>query len=144
MDVAAEVMILAQALRHPHDLFHGVVGAADNAGREKQTLDIIAAIEVERQFDGFLDRKSCPLHVRGGAIDAVKAIVVAGIGEQDFQERNAASVRRIGMTNSHPGIGRSHAFAVAAVPRFGSTGGAGGVVLGGIRQNGQFLLHIHL
>ena len=57
MDVAAKMMLLAQFPRHADHLFHGVVGAADDAGGEKQSLDIIAAIEVERQFHDFIDVK---------------------------------------------------------------------------------------
>ena len=49
MDVAAEVMFLAQLSRHGDDLLHRVIGIADDAGGEEQTFDVIAAVEIQRQ-----------------------------------------------------------------------------------------------
>ena len=43
-----------------------------------------------------------------------------------------------------PGGGRAHALAVAGIPLLGAAGGAGRIVLGGIRQNLQLALHVHL
>jgi hypothetical protein len=71
MDVAAEVMLLAQFSRDAHYLLHGVVGAADDAGGEKQSLDVVAAIEVDRELHHLVDREAGPLHVRRGAVDAI-------------------------------------------------------------------------
>jgi len=113
MDVAAEVVLLAQCAGDAHHLFHGVVGAADDAGGEKQALDIVAAIEVDGELHHFIHREARPRHIAGGAVDAIEAVVVAGVGEQDLQQRDAAAVRRIGMTDAHAGRGRAEALAVA-------------------------------
>ena len=83
------------------------------------------------------------LHIGGGAVDAIEAVVVAGVGEQDFQERDAAAVRRVGMADAHARIGRAHTLAVAAVARLGAAGGTGGVVFGGVRQDFEFALQVH-
>ena len=143
MDVAAEVMLLAQFSRDGNHLFHGVIGAADDAGREKQALDVVASIEVDRQFHYLIRREARPRHIAGSAVDAIKTIVIAGIGEQDFQQRDAASVRCIGMTDAHAGRRRAEAFAIAGVPFLGAAGGAGSVVFGGIGQDFQLALHVH-
>ncbi len=143
MDVAAEMMLLAQLARHAHHLLHGVVGAADDAGREKQSLDVIAAIEVECQLHDFIDGEARSRHIAGRAVDAIKAVVIAGIGQQHLQQRNAASIRRVGMTDAHAGRSRAHAFAVAAVPLLGAAGGAGSVIFRGISQDFQLALHVH-
>lgn len=135
MDVAAEVMLLAQFSRDADHLLHGVVGAANDAGGKKQSLDVIAPVEVERQLDHLVDGEAGARHVRGGAVDAIEAVVVAGVGEQHLEQRDAASVRRVGMTDAHAGRGRAHALAVAGIPLFGAAGGTGGVVLGGIRED---------
>ena len=143
MDVAAEMMLLAQLARHADHLLHRVVGAADDAGGEEQALDVIAAVEVERELDDLIDGEARPRHVAGGAVDAIEAIVIAGIGEQHLQQRDAASVRRVGMADAHAGRGRAEALAVAGIPLLGAAGGAGGVVLGGVGQDFQLALHVH-
>jgi hypothetical protein len=42
MDIAAEIMVLAQAARDLDDPFHRIIGRADDAGGEEQALDMIA------------------------------------------------------------------------------------------------------
>ena len=142
MDVALE-MPLTQFSRDGHDLFHRVVRVLDDARRQEQALDIIAAIEVERQRHDLVDGEAGALHVARGAVDAIQAIEVAGIGEQDLQQRDAAAVRRVRMANPHAGRGGAHALAVAAVLALAAAGRAGRVVFGGIRQDRQLALHVH-
>jgi hypothetical protein len=141
--VAAEVMLLAQFARDAHHLLHGVVGAADDAGGEKQSLDVVAAIEVDRQLHHFVDREAGPCHVRRSAVDAIQAIVIAGVGEQHLQQRDAAPVRRVGMADAHARRGRAEALAVAGIPLFGPRGSAGSIVFRSIRQDFQLTLHVH-
>ena len=81
--------------------------------------------------------KRARAHVAGAAADAIGAVVDAEIGQQDFQERNAAAVRRIGVADAGAGGGADAA--VARIPFCPAGGRAGGVVFGGIRQNLELL-----
>jgi hypothetical protein len=115
----------------------------DDAGGQKQAFDVVAAIEVERQLHHFVDREARAGNVRAGAVDAIQAVVVAGVGQQNLQQRDAAAIRRIGMADAHAGGGRAKPLAVAGIPLLGAAGGAGSVVFGGIRQDFQLALHVH-
>ncbi len=143
VDVATEVMFEPQLARDRDNLLHGVVRAADDAGRQEQPLDIVAAIEVERQLHHFIDGEARALHVGRGAVDAIQAIEVAGIGQQDLEQRDTAAIRRIGVADARA-FGRADAFAVSGVALLGAAGGAGGVIFGGISQDLQLALHVHL
>ncbi|MDT0633428.1 hypothetical protein RM532_00510 [Salinisphaera sp. W335] len=142
VDVAAEVMILAQAAGHLDQLRHGVVGGADHPGAQEQPLDIVALVEVQRQTYHFCHRETRALHVRGIAIDAVMAFVDAEVGQQDFQQRDATAVRGVGVADARA-FRRSHAAPVGGVAGGGPAGCAGSVVLGGIRQDFEFLQKLH-
>ena len=61
---------------------------------KEQPFDVIAPVKIEREFDYFLARESRPLHAARGAVDAIEAVVNAVIREQDFQQRDAAAIRR--------------------------------------------------
>ena len=84
VDVATEVMVFAQGAGDLVDLLHGVVGIADDAGAEEEAFDVVALVEVEGELDHFLRGKACARGVAGASIDAVVAIVNAGVGEEDF------------------------------------------------------------
>lgn len=136
MDVAAKAMRDAQFPRHPHHLFHRMIGRADNAGREKQPLDIVAPIELQRQPHHLLGSKPRPLDIARRTIDAIGAIIDTEIGEQYLQERNAAPVRRIGMAYARPLRGAKSAGCSRAAFRR-AAGGTGRIVFGRIGKNGQ-------
>ncbi|MOA00514.1 hypothetical protein D3C78_1198830 [compost metagenome] len=102
VDIAAKTMGNAQFTRHAHHLFHRVIGGADDAGGQEQPLDIVAPIKLQRQPNHFFWRKPRSLDIAGRAVDAIGAIIDAEIGQQNFQERNAAPVRRIGMADARP------------------------------------------
>src|SRR4051812_31184158 len=99
MDVAAKVVVLAQAPRDLDNLLHRVVRRADDPRREEQPLNVIALIEGERELDDLLRREPRAPHVRALAVDAISAIKDAAVGQQNLEQGNAAPVRRIGMAN---------------------------------------------
>ena len=140
VDVAAKVVHLAQRAGHAHQLLHGVVGALDDAAGEKQPFDAVAAVEVEREGHHFFDRKARTLHVAAAAVDAVRAVVQAEVGEQDFEQRDAAPVGRKAVADAGAFVAADAALAPARARRIApraAAGGAAGVVLGGIGQNSE-------
>jgi len=65
-------------------LLHGEVGTADDARAEKESLDIISFVEIEREGDDFFGSETRAPNIAGAAIDTVVAIVKADVGEEDF------------------------------------------------------------
>ena len=142
VDVAAEVMHLAQRLRHPHHLFHRVVGALDDPAAEEQALDGVAAVEVQRQPHDLLDAEARPRHVARRPVDAVQAVVLAMVGQQDLEQRDAAAIGRVAVADAHA-FRRADAGAADGIAPVGAAGRAGGVVLGGVGQDGELAVEVH-
>ena len=119
MNVAAKVMLGAQRLRHPHQVRHRVVLTACDTRRQEQAFDTVAPIEVERELHHFGYRKPRALDIAGAAAHAIGAVVSAEVGQQNFQQRDAAPVRRIGVADAGAGGGTD-----SAVPgiAFGAAG----------------------
>src|SRR5205807_5004774 len=57
MDVTAETVLLAQLARDADNLLHRVVGTADDARRQEQSLDVVAAIEVDGELHRSEERR---------------------------------------------------------------------------------------
>ena len=138
MDIAAETVVLAEHLGDTDELLHGVVGRADDARRQEQALDIVAAIEVERELHDLFGRETRPDDVAGNPVHAIKAVVDAMIGEKKLQKRDAAAVGRVrvadAVTRDRPNAaGLDRVFA-----GFGAGGRARGIVFGSVGQHGQF------
>ena len=142
MDIAAELVYLAQLARHLHQLLHRVVGRPDDAGTEEQTVDVITQVKVARQLDHFGHGKPRTRHVRAAPVDAVLAIVQAVIGQQDFQQRDAAPVRRVAVANAHA-RGGAKAILADGIAFGRPAAGAGRVVLGRIGQHFQLVRQFH-
>ncbi len=136
MNVALELMILAQGARDLHDLLHGEVRRADDAGGKEQAFDVIAPVKIERQLHHFLYREPCALHAGGDAVDAINAVENAIVREQHFQQRHTAPVRRERVANAHS-IDGSEPFAVARVALLPAAAGAGSVVFRGVGEDGK-------
>ena len=101
-------------------------------------------VEAEGEGDDFLHREARPLDIGGPAIDAVDAVIDTAIGEQDFQQGNAAAVRRIGVANPHAlGTADSGCLAVRTA-FFGAGTGAGRIVFRGIRKDFEFAEQVHV
>ena len=141
VDVAVKAMLQAQAAGHADQLFHGVVGAADDAAGQEQALDAVAPVEVERELHHLGHREAGARDVGADAVDAVLAVVEAEIGQQDLEQRHAAPIGRPAVADAHAG-GRADA---ARLGRALGTaaGGAGSIVFGGVRQDGEFVLQVH-
>lgn len=92
MDVAVKSMFFAQFFSNPHQAFHGVVGVFEDAGTQKQSFDIVAAVKAHGQIHHFIDRKRRARDVVAAAGSAISAVVDAMVGQQDFQQRYAAAV----------------------------------------------------
>ena len=135
MDIAAKAVVAAQLLRHQDHLLHGVVGRADDARGEKQALDIVALVELDRERHHLVDGELRPLHVGRAPIDAIGAVEQAVIGEQDLEQGYAAPVRRVGVADAGSHRRTQAAHIRLALGRAG--GGAGGIVFRRVRQDAQ-------
>jgi len=79
-----------------------VVGRLDDAGREEQALDVVALVELHREGHDLLDGEFRPGDVGRAPVDAIGAVEQAVVRQQDFQERDAAPVRRVGVADARP------------------------------------------
>ena len=143
MDVAAEIVGLAQGAGDGYDHFHGVVGVADDAGAEEQPLDVVPFVEIEREFHHLLRRERGAADVAGAAVDAVVAIVDAEVCQQHFQQRDAATVRRVAVADARA-AGGADAFSAERVSPDSSRACAGGIVFGGVGEDGEFGVEFHV
>ena len=100
MNVAAKPWSLPQRARDRDHLLHRVIGIANDSRAEKQTFDIIAPVKIEREPDDFFRRETRAPHIAGNAVDAIKAVVDAVVREKNFQQRNAAAIRRVAVANA--------------------------------------------
>ena len=137
MDVAAKVVLFAQHAGHLHHLLHGVVRALDDAAGQEQPLDAIAAVKVQRELHHLIDREARPGHVAGHAVHAVQAVVLAEVGEQNLEQRDAPPIRRVAVADAHA-LGGAHAAPAHRVARRSTARCTRGVVLGGVGQDGEF------
>ena len=140
VDVAAEVMFNAEGPGDVDELLHGVVRRLDDARGEKEAFDVVALVKVECEFDDLFGSEAGALNVGGDAVDAEDAVVGAEVGEENFEQGDAAAVRRVAVADAHA-VGVAHALTVAAA--FGTRGGAGGVVFRSVGENLEFLLDVH-
>jgi hypothetical protein len=116
-------------------------GIADDARTEEKALDVIPLIEIEREIDDFLRGEARAGDVAGDSVDAVLAVVDAEVGQQNFEQRDAAAVRRIAVTDACT-RGRTDA-AGARIPLRCSAARARGIVLGRIGEDRKFGGEVH-
>ena len=64
------------------------------------------------------------------------AVEDAVVGQQDFQQRDAAAIGRISVADAHA-FGRADAFAALAGPLGGARRGARGIILGGVCKDSE-------
>ena len=119
VDIAAKAVILAQGPRDLDQLLHRVIRAADDARGEEQPLDVVALVEGQREIDDLLRGEAGAANVRTLAVDAIMAVENAAVGQQDLEQRNAATIGRISVANAHA-FGRSDARRFARRAAFGS------------------------
>ena len=102
VDIAVEAVHRAQVAGHADHALHRVVGIADDARREEQPLDVVAAEKLDRQLGQLAGSEGGARDVVAAAVDAVGAVVDADVGEHDLQQRDAASVGREGVADAPP------------------------------------------
>ena len=142
MDVPIKAVFLPQDLQGTDHLLGSVVGIAQHTGGKKKPLNIIPSIKSDGQFRQLTGRKGSTTGIVGAPIDAIFAVINAAVGHQYLQQRDAASVGGKAVTAACNRRG-----SVADLPGLKLTldpaGCTGGVVFGGIRQNGQLFQKIH-
>ena len=139
MDIAMKAVLLPQEGEGRYHLLSGAVGADPHRGGEKQPLNIVAPVESGGQLRQLPWGEGRPGQVVGPAVDAVGAVVDAAVGVQYLQKGDTPAVGREGVA-APGGHGASHAL---APPPVHPAGGAGGIILGRVRQNGQLIHQVH-
>ena len=109
MDVSGEAVVATKRARDADHLLHRLVRRPRHPGRQEQPLDIVALVELDRQRHDLLDAEPRAGGVRRATVDAIGAVVEAPVGQQDFQQRHAAPVRRVGVADAGAG-GRAEPF----------------------------------
>ena len=75
-------------------------------------------------------------------LDAVQAVVLAEVGQSNFQQRNAAAIVRIAVANARA-FGRANALAAHRMALGRAARGTRGIVFGSVGQDGQFGWRTH-
>ena len=142
MDIPVEAILLSQdpqALDHP---FGGVIRASQHAGGEEQPLDIVAAVKADGQLRQLPWCEGRPAGIVAAPVDAVLAVEHAAVGHQHLQQGDASPVGGEAVAAAGDRGG-----GVADHPRPGAApdaaGGAGCIVFGGVRQDGQLIQQLH-
>ena len=94
VDIAAEAVFLAQDRECFDHQLGGVVGIFNDARAEKQPLDVVAPIEGDGQVSQLAGRERGTRRVVGAAVDAIGAVVAAGVAHEHLEQRYATPVRR--------------------------------------------------
>ncbi len=135
MDITVVTVGGAEVADDANHSLHCVIGILDDAGREKKTLDIITAVELQSQLDKFGRSESGARNVVGTAVDTISAIVDAMVGEHYLQKRDATTVGSETMAN--PPTGSATDMAILTSTR--STGRcARDIVFGALSQHFKF------
>ncbi len=108
MNITAKVMLFPQRSGNAHQLFHRIIGRSYDPGGQEKSLDIIAPVKAQRQFDHFAHSEARPANVARPAIDAIVAIKDTTVRQQNLEQRYASSVRCVGMADAHA-FGRTQA-----------------------------------
>ena len=142
VDVAVEPVLLPQDAKRPYHLLGSIVRAAQYTAGKKQPFDVIPPVKTDGQLCKLSRRERRPPRVVAAPIDTIFAVEGADIGHQYLQQRDAAAIRRKAVAASGDGGGgvADHA---GSGPALHTAGGAGRIVLGGIRQDRQLLQNIH-
>ena len=137
-----ETILLPQDTQGTDHLLHGVVRIAQYAAGEEQTFYVIPPKEADGQFRQFTGREGGAARIIAASVNAVLAVVHAGIAHQDLQQRDAPPIGRKAVTAAGDGRG-----GVADHTRPESAAHAAGrtrcVVFGRIRQYRQLVQQLH-
>ena len=143
MDVAVEAVLFPQDPQRPDHQFRGIIRGAVHAGGEEQPLDVVPAVELDGEVRQLLRGEHGPLRLIAAAVDAVFAVIHAPVGHQHLQKGHASPVGGEGV--AAPG---DRGGGIADIPRLGppvpTAGGAGRIVFGRVRQDGELFQNVHL
>ena len=142
VDVTVETILLPQDTQGTDHLFHGVVRIAQYAAGEEQTFYVIPPKEADGQFRQFTGRESGAARIIAAPVDAVLAVVHAGVAHQHLQQRDASPIGRKAVTAAGDGRGgvANHTRSESAAHAAGRTRR---VVFGRIRQYRQLVQQLH-
>jgi len=87
-------MPIAKQLHSFNHFCHGLGAVVINSRTEKKAGDMIALVELEEQVGHFLGGESGSGEIEAASILAVVAVVLAAIGHQDLEQRDAATPRK--------------------------------------------------
>ena len=143
VDIAVEAVLLPQKAQSLDHALGGIVRIAQDAAGEEQPLDIIAAVELDGQLRQLSGREGGAAGVVTAAVDAVFAVIHAAVGHEHLQQGDAAAVsgKAVAAAGHRGGCIADLAGLKAAADAAGSTGG---IIFGGVRENGQLFQKIHV
>ena len=139
VDVSAKAVFLAQQPQRGEHAFAGVIRVLHHGGAQKQALDVIALVEFDGQLRQFARGERGARNVVFPAVDAIAAIVGAGVAHQHLEKRYAAPIRGEAVANAACHCAAQAARLPLAIQPAGS---AGNIVFRRVRQNAQ-LIHEH-
>ena len=93
VDIALELMLIAQDMDRPDHLLHRIIRAFDHPAGQEQPLDKIAAVKLDRQLRQLAGGEGRAPAIIAGAVDAVFAVVYTVVGHQHLEQADAAPVR---------------------------------------------------
>ena len=139
VDIPREAPLPQQPQLGDHPL-GGVVRVPEDGGGEEEALDVVAPVEAGGELTELPGGEGGPGHVVGAAVDAVGAVVGAGVGHEHLEQGDAPAVGGEGVAAP-----RRHGGAQASRPgpAVQAAGGTGGVVLGRVGEDGQLLHQVH-
>src|SRR5271167_4225034 len=85
MDIAIESMLRSQPASYSDKLLHRVVRALNDSRAQKQSLDVIPPIKIERQRNDLFGRETRSPRIARDSIHAELAVVHAIIRQQNLQ-----------------------------------------------------------
>lgn len=136
VDVAPKAVFAPQQPQHRQHPLGGVVRGAQHRAGQKQPLDVVAAVELHGQLCQFPGRKGGAGDIVGAAVDAVAAVEGAAVGHEHLEQADAAAIGGKGVAAAR-GIAAAYRARARGAGR--PAGGAGNVIFGAVRQNGQLV-----
>ncbi|MNV90127.1 hypothetical protein D3C71_1844780 [compost metagenome] len=86
MNIASEIVGVAQQFKGGDQLLSRIIGTPHNAGAEEQALYVIAAVELHRKVGNLLRCKSSPPYRIGFAVHTIGAVIDAAVSHQYLEQ----------------------------------------------------------
>jgi len=100
------------------DLDHqlaGIVRVTHNGGTEEKSLDIVAPVKLDHELRQLMGLERRAADIIGFPVDAIAAIISAGIAEEHLQESNAAAIGGKAVANAERGGIADRAWGAGAI-----------------------------